>query len=602
MFVGALDALNAVCCSQCSGDVPSFRGSYWGVVGSVFTRLPEYIKHPDVLQPAAEPFYPAPHYRPHPTLSVDLPNLVDGSSVERYCFGAACTMIADGSALSKSGSGEFVWMFLHYVPVGETDLDNAVAALGVVQVSEFTEGEYTASLGTPTVWLIENGLGSPRVWDNHNFLDIHTSSRKAFCGPSALGWIDKRISGGTQNRITYYSIGSAVPSTLTWANTAHTVSAGTYYEVADVSRTSFPLALGCWSEEQLFGDTTRRTVDRYWQIGEMDTSNGRLLKPDTIDDEIWDLGLPPFPIGTEGCTVNGATPPGRADTSAPLGPDSHFAVAVLDWVVAGAARVEYDPELETDVVLFSLFDSALVNYAQEEDTFDDGLSPWAACFHSFADPLTLQGISGTVSSGSDDYARDVLGEPVGWLRLFEFYGYHNQSAAEPYSPSFGLRYRNPVTLIGYVGYREGTVSEATNITGVDTSNGFERLSDPSGNFYTIEAAFEEDSETDHWGIVRSPRIPGGGVIAPDHFYLVGGSELGGLTWPTVDSTSAGDSREPQPFYDSTGASVELIPPPMGVWRDSGGGIHRGRFAIGGQWDTVHPTKATIYDTGATGYE
>jgi hypothetical protein len=612
----------------CVGAAPDFRGSYWGVVGKVFTRMAEYIKAPDMLQEPVEPWYPYPHRKPHPTLSVTLPNLTDADDVVRECFGAACAMIADSSCLSSSGGGEYVWLWLHYVPVGETDLDNAVGALGVVQVSSYTEGRYTAAVGEPTVWLVNDVAGDPRIWNDAEWLRYWSPSRKTFVGPGYLGWIDKRISGGAQNRITYHATGQATPSVLTWINTAQEISEGLYYTAVDVSEKHFPLCLGCWSEEVLFTDDTRQRVNRIWNIGKFNLSNGRLDKPDTTDDDLWELNQPPDAIAVDACHVNGSDYPGRLDEDAPLGPDSHFAIVVIDWVVSGAQVFFGDDEEDT---IFNLWDTAIINGPDifTADTDVGGLSPWRQALHAHADAITLQDVTGDVPSGTDDYPQylafegdegpeDDVYAPWGYMRLFEYYASHNQTGAVPKSPSFGAHYRKASESYDEIGFRPSGFEDSYTdpVTFVTTvfprESADEAIPDPdvddftsnlAGEWTTIHVGFQADPNAGNFNCVRVPRKVGGRSDSPPRYYLVGNLGGSGFTWPHKDSASDGEERVPMPFYDSSGPEPEavVIAPPRGFWKDAEGEIHRGNFAVQGQYDDHHPSATTIYDTGDTDY-
>lgn len=600
MFFG-MSGVDVWCCLSCNTPAPDFRGSYWGVVDNYLTRLPEYILSADYLTLASEPYYTPLKYKPHPTLSAALPNLTDADDVERYCFGAAWSMMADGSALSTGGGGEYVWAGCHYVPVGENDLTNAVAALCLCKVSSFTEGVATAEIGTPTVWLINDAAGDPLVFNSPTYMDIHTSDRKAFCGPGYFGWFDKRTTGGTENKITYYTASQATPSVLSWANTAQTISAGNYYNVVEVSRNSFPLALGCWSDESVFGDTTREKVDRYYQIGEFDTSNGRLAKPDTIPDDEWDLAAPPF-ITLNNSTANGfETTRGREDDTAPEGDDAHFSDVFLDWAVFGSVWIDPgETEEDPGTTFFVLGDSSLVNRAEGPDTLADGLANWRAEFRSLASATTLVAVSGLVDSGSSDWVRDGMTDlPVGYLRLSEAYGYHNQNGVDnPYSTSMIMRYRDSTTLFDYVGWRAGAVTdgaidaEVTRATDIDPLTTYTFDSFEGRYNYLRTGDFDEEDNLSQWAVVRIPRKLGGGYAGEYHYYVVGSSNNNsGRTWPEVDDDSTGDERNPVEFANVGSA----IGPPTGfyeTWEDDVRTVHRRPFAVQGQYDDHHPILHT----------
>lgn len=209
------NATNGWKTGSCNGPVPDFRGSFWGVVGNRITRMSDSVHENGELGLHDPPFYPYPNRRAHPRLSVELPNLTDSDGVERECFGAACTKIANDAAAQTSASATTtftLWCWCHYVPVGEQNLDNAMAAFATVSCGSYKvtdPDQEQAGLGTPTVWLIED-----EVWDDREKLDYDTHRYKCFVGPDHVGWLDRNydiISGAStrQLKVTWYAKSSA---------------------------------------------------------------------------------------------------------------------------------------------------------------------------------------------------------------------------------------------------------------------------------------------------------------------------------------------------------------------------------------------------------
>lgn len=431
------------CTGDCPGPVPDFRGSFWGVTGKYLTRLPEYIKSHLQTQPVdcGDPYYTYPRYRPHPTLSRELPNLTH-EGVEYECFGAASTMIADMAKLSTIGSRPcYLWAQLHYVPVGEKNLDNAIAALARAHVGDYVEGVATATLGEPTVWLVNDANGDPEVWDSYDKLDIYTETKKAFCGSSNFGWIEKRMPSASSIRFTIYSLSVATPSVVTHDNGARGIDAYSHFQVADVSRDCYPLAVGARPKFNYFADSSISSSERIWVVGELNIANGRIVRPATIDSDIWDLFTDPD-LGT----TNSAVPSGfveRTDEDAIAIGTGNSGVRIISWEASAVTLFEPDPENPSETITYKTYSDVVIScttspfdgYTISSEPTDPSLA-WYRRATAFNAGLPYDGRFDEVPVGSGDAPLDpngrVLAHPVRVLPVgFSYRGNQENSAGGP---------------------------------------------------------------------------------------------------------------------------------------------------------------------------
>jgi hypothetical protein len=637
------------CGGTCPGAVPDFRGSYWGCVGKYLTRLPEYIKASTQIQPAkcGDEFYPYPYYRPHPTLSRELPNLTDADDVERECFGAACSMVADASPLTTTGTrGLYGWWLLHYVPVGEKNLDNAVAALAVAQVGSFTEEEATASIGVPTVWLINDANGDPEVWDSQDKLDVYTATRKAFVGTSNFGYFEKRLSSGTVNRITVYSTNDPDPVVTEWDNSARLLDEISHYSVCDVSRTSFPLAVGCHPAITRFGDSSISEVTRVWIVGEVNTANGHLTKPATVDSDEWDV-YTASEISNSCMAVYGRGGGERDDIAAPLLTETNTEVVLRSWEAHAYTIFDPPPSPELDPtprkVLndAAVFNGTFTNARTLSDTDPD--FEWNS--------TTVANIPAWTWPNSGEDPERFPPCDVGYQSHPIINGRVARLAAHRYVPGYGGGFASAAeanAVMPFVLLSAGGPLIAT-ADGEPPGTGISGLTGTSGGGIGIIAFFypSQDGDLTYYGgtpdqpkptaaLVRVTYDAGSGadpdlecrVLADG--YTVDRTET---TWcVTLDLTADplptgwrwSNSKRPDlpiakalnwtyagkptgsascaPYYDSSVDGVlQVIPAPSGFWRKADGTIHRGAFAVAPAYDDHHPTLAMIWEPGTTGF-
>ncbi len=641
MFTGFFDAFTARCCVFC--EVPDFRGSFWGVVGKTFTRLPEFVREEGILAEPSLPYRPYPNFRPHPTLSVDFPNLTDEDEVERECFGAACTMLADGSLNAVNDRTCYVYCWLHYVPVGETDLDNAVAAFGRVPVGAYVADAIpTATVGTPTAWLVNDLAGDPEVWDSHAKLDIHLDDRKAFVGPNHVGWIHKRYSdSGRTNRIVYYTAGSATPTELIWHNNSYskpsdcTVASGSVGgwtepadRIVDVSRTRFPLAVSCRTEVRYtFAAPDTGVVSEFTKIfdqGEIDLTDGTLDRPNGFPEEDWDL-FKEFPMenAIAGNWRTGITRPSMSHL--PI-TDAMFRTPVLEFEMGRFRRPETQLVDNYYGTLLLMSTARFLDQTPHEDDEVNTTLLWGNLHFGFTGTGAEYGAGVFESHLTYDEVEDGLTtswrEPNDALDPYDINPldpvasrspirqYANYAAIDigddpSCEPSFQFLTRavSHSRLEGTAGVTMNDIdSSKANVGKYGNYDNAPNVTEQALMASATVRTAHDAQEYNTFGVLESYRIITGQAWTPDADFATGyvtphAATIGG------DIATATDKPEDiyviTPFYDSvTTGTVQPMPQPTGFWEDrtdpENPVLRRGRFCFAARYDDHSPTEADIF--------
>lgn len=642
---------------HCVAPAPGFRGSFIGVVGKYVTRLPEYVHSADELDTPddpleANPYYTYPRFKRHPVLSQELPNLTH-EGVEHECFGAACSMVHDGSQIGPAASpaDSYAWLWLHYVPVGEDNLENAVAALGRVQVSQYEEGEIVATLGEPTAWLVPD----EGRWSDPDTFDVNREdgTKKAFVGRGVMGWITKSF---TTVSVRYYNHGSGTVVTNSWPNTAMEIAEEAQFKIAEISRFSFPLALGVSviHYSDFASDSSLRDISRVFRIGNANLGTGVIDKPDSLDeaDEFaWDN----FP--DQGNTARNNCGQYRAsEDSAAISP-LNSGVWIRAWEVVAAPYWRFNPPSGNEISGYRFHSDFIVTHSPyaisgsstlpdlvANPTWSNEWVPFAR-LRAGATPFNA-GTAITVGQQKPSFTIEDEGTPEesekqnGILYITPGYGFANgwtsgsvsqevDAVANPWHLATAID-GGGVDIDAWPGHGEsGRTFRAK-------TNSFDRtlfqslvIRNPSSRppatkesatvpvfpatakarwiATGVDVMGDDDTEyhTDDFGISPALEIPNGYTWED-----VAEASGGFSAWYTdePDTDYAGRDGGYVPFYDASigDSKIKVMPAPTGfypLYNSEGAevGVGRARFGIVGHMDTAHPTGASVYKPDVSSY-
>lgn len=246
-----------------------YKGSIWGGVpsenGFYLTRRPEFIFHSSWL------------HAPNVNAMVHLDDITEGGVTYR-CVSVAGSQYADGSV--HYGGESFVWFQTNWAPTHNLGTRRPRAGLALVQVqggNRQTEPE-DQRCELKGSWLVNDAAGEPERWDAEHKLcgykDTNSSSqsRKTVVGPEYFVLMVRRNTGSTgalsKNKITYYQLNQATPTTKEWNNPESSSNVGSWLAM-DFDPHCFPMGIFCKIiEHTTFGNGSLKAVTRSVREGE----------------------------------------------------------------------------------------------------------------------------------------------------------------------------------------------------------------------------------------------------------------------------------------------------------------------------------------------
>lgn len=253
MFFG-LPYAKALCCGFCVDcRSHSMIGAYlgWSLCGGKvrLSRQPEFLSVLGAV--TAEGIFQ--HW--HEEAFVDAPDLVDGSTTYR-CVGVAGSQTSDGS-WQKPLSYDHVYYQLHYAPVSDLSTTTPRAALAKIAIHDPSGGAlvldpFNRQFDLVDCWFINDDDGDPYYWDEAwklcNYWEEGEPCRRVCVGPDHFAIVERRYSGLSNNRVTYWQTGVSTATVETWTNPETMTDTSGDWIVAAFCEHTFPQAIAIKAE------------------------------------------------------------------------------------------------------------------------------------------------------------------------------------------------------------------------------------------------------------------------------------------------------------------------------------------------------------------